>query len=117
MSSRACVVDTAGPSNNAGHDFDHQHLPKIRFRRRLNLHGNSTVWLKIAVRAGLGLAPGQELLITATLDAIPLARLITEQAYKAGASLVTTLFSDEQSALLRFRTVQSQLRHRSFMAL
>jgi aminopeptidase len=58
---------------------------------------------EVAVRAGLGLAPGQELLMTATLDAIPLARRITEHAYKAGASLVTTLFTDEASALLRFR--------------
>jgi len=58
---------------------------------------------EVAVRAGLGLAPGQELLMTATLDAVPLARRIAEHAYKAGASLVTTLFADEQSALLRFR--------------
>jgi aminopeptidase len=58
---------------------------------------------EVAVRAGLGLAPGQELVMTATLDAVPLARLITEHAYKAGAGLVTTFFSDEQSALLRFR--------------
>jgi aminopeptidase len=58
---------------------------------------------QIAVRAGLGLAPGQELLMTATLDALPLARRITEHAYKAGASLVTTIFADEESALLRFR--------------
>src|SRR6202034_263933 len=56
-----------------------------------------------AVGRGLGLGSEQELLITATLDAVPLARLITEHAYKAGASLVTTLFSDEQSALIRFR--------------
>src|SRR6266436_1148753 len=58
---------------------------------------------EVAVRAGLGLAPGQELVMTATLDAIPLARRITEHAYKAGAFLVTTLFIDEESALLRFR--------------
>src|SRR5580700_5952516 len=58
---------------------------------------------EIAVRAGLGLAPGQELVMTATLDTLPLARRITEHAYKAGASLVTTLFTDEESALLRFR--------------
>ena len=57
----------------------------------------------VAVRVGLGLAPGQELVMTATLDAIPLARRITEHAYKAGARLVTTLFTDEESALLRFR--------------
>jgi aminopeptidase len=57
---------------------------------------------EVAVRAGLGLAPGQELVMTATLDAIPLARRITEHAYKAGGSLVTALFTDEESALLRF---------------
>jgi aminopeptidase len=57
---------------------------------------------EIAVRAGLGLAPGQELVMTATLDAIPLARRITEHAYKAGATLVTTLFTDEESTLLRY---------------
>ncbi len=58
---------------------------------------------EVAVHSGLGLAKGQELVMTATLDALPLARRITEHAYKAGASLVTTLFTDEESALLRFR--------------
>src|ERR1700761_8674396 len=58
---------------------------------------------QVAINAGLGLAPGQELVMTASLDALPLARLITEQAYKAGASLVTTLFTDEASTLLRYR--------------
>jgi aminopeptidase len=58
---------------------------------------------EVAVHIGLGLAPGQELVLTATLDAVPLVRRITKHAYKAGASLVTTLISDEQSALLRFR--------------
>ena len=57
----------------------------------------------VAVHTGLGLGPGQELVMTATLDAVPLARRITEHAYKAGASLVTTLFADEQSSLLRYR--------------
>jgi aminopeptidase len=58
---------------------------------------------EVAVRAGLGLERGQELVMTATLDALPLARRITEHAYKAGASLVTALFTDEESVLLRFR--------------
>jgi aminopeptidase len=57
----------------------------------------------VAVHAGLGLAPGQELVMTATLDALQLARRITEHAYKAGATLVTTLFTDEESTLLRYR--------------
>jgi len=57
---------------------------------------------EVAVHSGLGLAPGQELVMTATLDTVPLARRITEHAYKAGASLVTTLFTDEESMLLRY---------------
>jgi aminopeptidase len=59
---------------------------------------------EVAVRVGLGgFQPGQELLMTAPLEALPLARRITAQAYKAGASLVTTLFNDDQSALLRYQ--------------
>ena len=58
---------------------------------------------EVAIQVGLGLAPGQELVMTAPLDALPLVRRVTEQAYRAGASLVTTLFTDEESTLLRFR--------------
>ena len=58
---------------------------------------------QVAVRVGLGLEAGQEVVMTAPIEALPLARRITEHAYKAGASLVTTLFSDDESTLLRFR--------------
>ncbi len=58
---------------------------------------------QVAIRVGLGLAKGQELLMTAPLDALPLARRIAEHAYKAGASLVTTLYSDDEAALARYR--------------
>ena len=58
---------------------------------------------EVAVRVGLGLAPGQELVMSASLDAVPLARRITEHAYRAGASLVTTLYSDDEAALMRYR--------------
>jgi aminopeptidase len=59
---------------------------------------------RIAVHVGLGgLKPGQELLMTAPIEALPLVRGITEHAYKAGASLVTTFFSDDQSTLARYR--------------
>ncbi|MGD1108283.1 MAG: aminopeptidase, partial [Terracidiphilus sp.] len=57
----------------------------------------------VAVNVGLGLKPGQELVMTASVDTLPLARRITEQAYRAGASLVTTLLADDESALLRYR--------------
>ena len=57
----------------------------------------------VAVKVGLGLQSGQELVMTASADALPLARRITEQAYRAGASLVTTLYTDDQSTLARYR--------------
>jgi aminopeptidase len=58
---------------------------------------------EVAIRVGLGLARGQELVMTATLDTLPLVRKITEQAYRAGAKLVTTLLTDEEATLLRYR--------------
>jgi aminopeptidase len=59
---------------------------------------------EIAVHVGLGgLQRGQELVMTAPLEALPLARRITEHAYRAGASLVTTLLSDDVATLLRYR--------------
>jgi len=58
---------------------------------------------EVAVKVGLGLKAGQELIMSAPLEALPLARKITEQAYKAGAVLVTTLYSDDPSTLARYQ--------------
>ncbi len=58
---------------------------------------------EVAIKSGLGLAEGQELVMTASTEALPLARLITKHAYAAGASLVTILFNDEEASLLRYR--------------
>jgi aminopeptidase len=58
---------------------------------------------EVAVKIGLQLQPGQDLLITAPLAALPLVRRITEHAYKAGAGLVTPLYSDEEATLMRYR--------------
>ena len=58
---------------------------------------------EVAVRVGLGLVPGQEVVLTAPLEAAPLVRRISEHAYRAGATLVSPLYSDEQSTLLRFQ--------------
>jgi aminopeptidase len=57
----------------------------------------------VAVGTGLGLARGQELLITAPVEAVPLVRRVTDHAYRAGAHLVTTLFTDDEATLSRFR--------------
>jgi aminopeptidase len=59
---------------------------------------------EVAVRVGLNLQKGQELVLTAATDALPLVRRIVEQAYKAGAKFVTPLISDDEIALARYRS-------------
>lgn len=61
---------------------------------------------EVAVKVGLGLRAGQELIMTAPMEALPLARRITEHAYKAGALLVTTFYSDDPSVLARYQYAQ-----------
>ncbi|HTN62507.1 MAG TPA: aminopeptidase [Devosia sp.] len=58
---------------------------------------------EVAIKVGLQLAEGQDLIITAPMTAAPLVRRITEHAYKAGAGLVTTIYSDEQATLMRYK--------------
>ncbi len=57
---------------------------------------------EVAVRTGVNLQPGQDLIITAPMAALPLVRLITEHAYKAGAGQVLPFFSDDAITLARF---------------
>ncbi len=58
---------------------------------------------EVAVTVGLGLKPGQELVMTAPVEALPLARLIADHAYRAGAALVTTILNDDAMTLSRFQ--------------
>ncbi len=74
-----------------------QNFQNLPFAEKLNRLA------EVAVRVGLGLQPGQELLLTVPTDALPLARCITEQAYKAGAKLVTVLLADDALALARYQ--------------
>src|ERR671920_2350588 len=58
---------------------------------------------EVAVKVGLQLQPGQDLLLTAPSVALPLVRKIAEHAFKAGAGLVTPFLSDEEITLARYR--------------
>lgn len=91
-----------------------QHVSPAKPATKLSFEEKLDRLAQVAVRVGLGLGssensdsgvahPAQELLMSASIEALPLARKITEHAYKAGAALVTTLYSDEESALLRYR--------------
>ena len=57
----------------------------------------------LAIKRGVGLQKGQNLLITAPIESLPLVRKIAEHAYKEGASIVTPLFTDSDITLSRFK--------------
>jgi aminopeptidase len=57
---------------------------------------------EVAVKVGLNLQPGQDLLLTAPIAAAPLVRRIAVHAYQAGAGVVTPLLSDDQVTLARY---------------
>ncbi|MCC5973245.1 MAG: aminopeptidase [Rubellimicrobium sp.] len=57
---------------------------------------------EVAVRVGLNLQPGQDLLLTAPAGALPLVRRVAEAAYRAGAGLVTPFLHDDRITLARY---------------
>ncbi|HEX5936017.1 MAG TPA: aminopeptidase [Pseudorhizobium sp.] len=57
---------------------------------------------EVAVKVGLQLQRDQDLVVTAPIAALPLVRLIAKHAYMAGAGLVTTFYSDEETTLARY---------------
>src|ERR1700723_3514620 len=63
---------------------------------------------EVAIKVGLRLERGQNLLVTAPTVALPLVRKVAEHAYKAGAGLVTPILSDEAITLLRYRFGQDE---------
>ncbi|WP_118138203.1 aminopeptidase [Oceanicella sp. SM1341] len=63
---------------------------------------------EVAVRVGLNLQPGQELVLTAPVEALPLVRLVAAAAYRAGAGLVTPVFSDSELTLARYHNAPDE---------
>ncbi len=61
---------------------------------------------EIAVKVGLGLKNNQPVVMTAPIEAAEFARMVAKQAYKAGASLVTTLYDDDQMTLARYENAK-----------
>lgn len=63
---------------------------------------------EVAVRVGLNLQPGQDVLLTAPAAALPLVRRIAEHAYRAGAGIVVPILSDEEVTLARFQHARDE---------
>lgn len=58
---------------------------------------------EVTVQVGLNLQPGQDLVLTAPMAALPFVRLMAAAAYRAGAGVVTPIFADEEITLARYR--------------
>jgi aminopeptidase len=63
---------------------------------------------EVAIKVGLQLQSGQDLVITAPVVALPLVRQITKHAYMAGAGIVSAFYSDEESTLARYQYANDQ---------
>ena len=57
---------------------------------------------EVSIRVGLNLQPGQDLIISAPVETLPLVRRLASEAYRNGAGVVTTFLSDDQLPLARF---------------
>jgi aminopeptidase len=58
-------------------------------------------YAELAVVVGVGLEPGQRLLVRAPVETAPLAREVTRAAYRAGARLVDVVWDDDAVKLAR----------------
>lgn len=63
---------------------------------------------ELIVKFGPTLRAGQQVLISAPLEAVALVRRVTHHALSVSAVLVTTLYIDVQTALMRFRAGLSE---------
>ena len=58
---------------------------------------------EVSIRVGLNLQEGQDLIITGPVEALPLIRRISAEAYKNGAGVVSTILSDDELQLTRYQ--------------
>jgi len=58
---------------------------------------------EVSIRVGLNLQEGQDLIITGPVEALPLVRRLSAEAYRNGAGIVTAMLSDDELALTRYQ--------------
>ena len=67
-----------------------------------NFKQNLQKYAEVVIKIGVNVQPGQRVLLTPWTDNADFARLLAEEAYKAGASFVEVLYDDEPLRLTRF---------------
>jgi aminopeptidase len=63
---------------------------------------NLKKYARTIIQAGCNLQPGQELLLSASIDCVEFVRLLVAEAYEQGARHVTVRFGDEKIARLHY---------------
>ena len=58
---------------------------------------------ELSIKTEVALQPGQDLIITAPIEAAPLVRKLAHHAYKAGAGIVTPFYTDPEVVLSRYK--------------
>ena len=58
---------------------------------------------ELAIRTGLNLQEGQDLILTGNVNTLPLVRRVVAAAYKAGANVVTPILSDDEITLAKYQ--------------
>ena len=71
-------------------------MPSLSFEDKLRNYA------RLAVRIGLGVQPGQRVLVQAPVETAPLARLVVREAYAAGARFADVRWDDDDVQLARF---------------
>ena len=74
-------------------------MPKINWDESVELDKLA----ELSIKTGVALQSGQDLLITAPIEAAPLVRRLAHHAYKAGAGVVTPLYTDPEVVLARYK--------------
>ncbi len=69
----------------------------------LNFEDKLRNYAKLMVHVGANVQRGQTVMLRAPVDAAALARIVAEEAYRAGARFVDTIWSDDAVTLSRFR--------------
>ena len=67
-----------------------------------NLEPRMTQYARLLVRRGVAVQPGQELVVTAPVEAAPFVRSVVGQGYEAGAGHVTVIWADDEISRMEY---------------
>lgn len=68
----------------------------------MSLDAQLKAYARLLIRTGCALRPGQEVLLTAPVDAAPFTRMVVEEAWAAGAGAVTVEWMDDTVNRLKY---------------